>query len=532
MTKRTANISVEVGSNRREFLKQAGYGTLGLMAGGVLPFLTPSAAGQSQNNISGTGFVPDLDISLVSQADEVAIFPGESTRVWRYRAMVNKGDPNRIIEIPGSYLGPTIKVYQGERIRIRFTNSLPEESIIHWHGLHVPAIMDGHPRYVVPQGQSFLYEFEVNNRAGTYWYHPHPHGRTGPQVYGGLAGLFLVHDNEELAVGLPDGEYDVPLVIQDRAFGRDNQLLYTSGNMMEQMTGFLGDLILINGKPDFTLPVSTTAYRFRLLNGSNSRIYKLAWQDGRDLTIIGTDGGLLEKPVNRQYVFLAPGERMELWADFSDNPVGHQTGLISLPFDVGGMGSGMMMNRRTSSNQNLPMGTRYSLFRVKVTKKIEKKASLPQALSEFPKIQWNEIENVNRPKQFNLNMGHMRWTINGRTFQMEDVAEEEIVQLGSKEIWEFNNTGDGMMRMMNIPHPIHLHGKQFRVLERNGVRHQGYVDEGWKDTVLLMPGERIKILADFEDYPGLFLYHCHNLEHEDMGMMRNYFVREQLNKKI
>ena len=195
MTKRTANISVEVGSNRREFLKQAGYGTLGLMAGGVLPFLTPSAAGQSQNNISGTGFVPDLDISLVSQADEVAIFPGESTRVWRYRAMVNKGDPNRIIEIPGSYLGPTIKVYQGERIRIRFTNSLPEESIIHWHGLHVPAIMDGHPRYVVPQGQSFLYEFEVNNRAGTYWYHPHPHGRTGPQVYGCLAVLFIVHEN-------------------------------------------------------------------------------------------------------------------------------------------------------------------------------------------------------------------------------------------------------------------------------------------------------------------------------------------------
>jgi FtsP/CotA-like multicopper oxidase with cupredoxin domain len=106
------------------------------------------------------------------------------------------------------------------------------------------------------------------------------------------------------------------------------------------------------------------------------------------------------------------------------------------------------------------------------------------------------------------------------------VADDEIVQLGAKEIWEFNNTGGGMMGMMNMPHPIHLHGKQFRVIERAGVMHEGNVDEGWKDTVLLMPGERIRILVDFDDYPGLFLYHCHNLEHEDMGMMRNYFVRE------
>jgi len=108
---------------------------------------------------------------------------------------------------------------------------------------------------------------------------------------------------------------------------------------------------------------------------------------------------------------------------------------------------------------------------------------------------------------------------------MEDVADDEIVQLGSKEIWEFHNTDSGMMHM-NMPHPIHLHGKQFRVVERRGVMHEGYVDEGWKDTVLLMPGEKIRILVDFDDYPGLFLYHCHNLEHEDMGMMRNYFIRE------
>ena len=123
--------------------------------------------------------------------------------------------------------------------------------------------MDGHPRFVIPQGQSYLYEFEVKNRAGTYWYHPHPHGRTGPQVYGGLAGLFIVSDEEEKAAGLPSGEYDIPLVIQDRAFDSDNQLVYMTGHMMERMNGFLGDWILVNGHPNFILPIATRAYRPR-----------------------------------------------------------------------------------------------------------------------------------------------------------------------------------------------------------------------------------------------------------------------------
>ena len=336
-------------------------------------------------------------------------------------------------------------------------------------------------------------------------------------------------DEEEQAVGLPDGEYDVPLVIQDRTFDPGNQLVYMSGHRMEQMTGFLGDWIMVNGMPDFTLPVSTCAYRLRLLNGSNSRIYKLAWKDGRPLTIIGTDGGLLERPVYRQYAFLSPGERLEIWADFSDSPVGFETSIISLPFDAGAMGGGRMgrgrmMGGRMGQNPSLPNGAGFSVFKIKVTKHVIKQQTLPDELSEIEPLQQNDAVNFYNPRQFYLTMRHMQWSINGRVFQMEDVADDEIVQLGSKEIWEFNNTGGGMMHMMNMPHPIHLHGKQFRVIERSGVMHKGYVDEGWKDTVLLMPGERIRILVDFDDYPGLFLYHCHNLEHEDMGMMRNYLV--------
>ena len=232
-----------------------------------------------------------IDISLTAQPGEAAVFQGIPTNVWRFNAAVNKGPGSRIVSIPESYLGPIIKVRQGDKVRIRFKNNIPEASIVHWHGLHVPAIMDGHPRYVISKGQTYLYEFEVKNRAGTYWYHPHPHGRTGPQVYGGLAGLFLVSDEEEQSLSLPNGEYEIPLVIQDRRFDSENQLVYTSGHMMDRMIGFLGDTILVNGRPNFILPVSQSAYRFRILNGSNSRIYKLAWKDKSPLIVIGTDGG-------------------------------------------------------------------------------------------------------------------------------------------------------------------------------------------------------------------------------------------------
>ena len=393
----------------------------------------------------------------------------------------------------------------------------------------MPADMDGHPRFVIPKGESYIYEFEVRNRAGTYWYHPHPHGITGPQVYGGLAGLFLVSDAEEEAAGLPSGNYDIPLVIQDRAFDNRNQLIYISGHRMEQMTGFLGDWIMVNGQPGFSLPVATRAYRLRLLNGSNSRIYKLAWQDGHPLTVIGTDGGLLEKAVQRRYVMLGPGERLELWADFSQYPVGSELNLVSLPFDAGAMGGGRMGGRMMGSGAELPNGAGFLILGVKVNRQEKETHALPQRLSTIDRYRHADAVNRENPRRFHLGMRHMIWTINGRSFRMREVAGDEKVRLNTLEVWEFVNEGNGMGMMggMNMPHPMHLHGMQFQVLERRGVRHDGYVDEGWKDTVLLMPGERIRLLVRFADYPGLFLYHCHNLEHEDMGMMRNYLIEDK-----
>jgi len=521
--------------NRRQFLHLAGGGAVGFVTGGFGSLLNlQTAAARTKPDPK---FVPDLDIALKATPGEMQILPGNPTNVWHYQGQLLKGDRTNLIHLEGSYLGPIIRVHRGQKIRIRFTNNIPAKTIVHWHGLHVPALMDGHPRLVIPRGETYIYEFEVRNRAGTYWYHPHPHGQTGHQVYGGMAGFFLVSDDEEKSARLPGGEYDIPLVIQDRTFDNNNQLIYISGHPMERMTGFLGDRILINGRPDFILQAATRPYRLRILNGSNSRIYRLAWQDGSPMTVIGTDGGLLEKPVYRRYVMLGPGERLELWADFSRYAVGTETALISLPFDGGmmggrGMGRGMMgggrmgrgmMGGMMGSGTVLPNGAGFPMLRIKVNRKEKSGQVLPQKLSAIERYRTQDAVNPGDPKLFELLMQHMSFTINGRTFQMESVAPDERVKMNSMEIWEFVNQSGGM-GMMQMPHPIHLHGKRFQVLERQGVTHEGYVDEGWKDTVLLMPGERIRILVRFGDYPGLFLYHCHNLEHEDLGMMRNYFV--------
>ena len=510
--------------DRRQFLKVTGTGVAALVAGRLT--LPVEAAGSDAALKLSNSFNPDIDIALRAAPAEVPILPGRPTRVWSYRAKLIKGEPASLVQLERSYLGPIIRARSGQKIRIRFTNNVTDETIVHWHGLHVPADMDGHPRFVIPKGQSYIYEFEVRNRAGTYWYHPHPHGITGPQVYGGLAGLFLVSDTEEQAVGLPTGNYDIPLVIQDRVFDKSNQLQYISGHHMEQMTGFLGDWILVNGQPDFSLPVATRAYRLRLLNGSNSRIYKLAWQGGQPLTIIATDGGLLEKPVQRRYAMLGPGERLELWADFSKFRVGSELNMVSQPFDVGAMGGRRMGRGMMGTGATLPNGAGFSIFSVKVIRQEKEIRTLPQRLSSITWYRCRDAVNRDYPRRFHLVMRHMAWTINGRRFRMREVANDEKVRLNTLEEWEFINEagGRGMMGAMEMPHPMHLHGMQFQVLERHGVRHDGYVDEGWKDTVLLMPGERIRLLVRFGDYPGLFLYHCHNLEHEDMGMMRNYLI--------
>ncbi len=521
--------------SRRDFIKLAGIGagTWALSACGALPAIPPAVAAVSTPGIAPTPGSTSLAVDLTAARTTLPILPGAETPVWRYQASVREGAAESLQVLDGSYLGPIFRVKRGQRIQVKLKNELPDPTIIHWHGLRIPEAMDGHPRFAIQPGETFDYDFTVRNRAGTYWFHPHPHQLTGAQAYFGLAGLFIVSDDEESALGLPSGEYDLPLVIQDRLFDATNHMVYMT-SMMDQMTGFVGDTILVNGKSNATLEVKASAYRLRLLNGSNSRIYKLAWETGSPLTVIGTDGGLLETPVTRDYVMLAPGERVESWADFS--ALGNAR-LVSLSFDAGtsgGMG-GMM-----GGGSSLPNGAALEIAEFRVGAAGAKVSPLPQRLSTIVRHNEQEAVNRNSPRSFTLAMQGMIHTINGRVFEMDAVANDEIVRLGDLEIWEFVNRegasgGMGMGGMMNMemPHPMHMHGVQFQVVERQvdgNFRGQydqvsaGFVDEGWKDTVLVMPGERVRVLVRFEDFAGLYLYHCHNLEHEDAGMMRNYRV--------
>jgi len=535
--------------SRREFLKLSSIGTVGFASANILPFISKSLA-QSDST-------PDLEVRLRAVEDTVAILSGNPTNVWAYRGDVLQGDPESLQTIPDSYLGPIFRVRQGQHIRIHFVNELPEESIIHWHGLILPEAMDAHPRYAIGSGETYVYDFEVINRAGTYWYHPHPHGATATQVYNGLAGLFIVADDEEDTVELPTGDYDIPMVIQDRSFDADNQLVYITGGMMTQMMtqmmGFLGDNILVNGKPEFAIDVETRAYRLRMLNGSNFRVLKIGWDDSTPLVVIGTDGGLLEAPVERPYVTLSPGERVDLWVDFSGHSVGSQLTLKSLPFSGVEMGGMMMGGMEMPETTTLPQGEEYPVLKVNIVKESTTVLTLPERLSIIERYVLTDAINSDLPRTFSLAMINETWTINGHSFEMEAVAENEIVKANTLEIWEFinvvnrsgmgNMAGHNMGNMNNddeamtedqMAHPMHIHGVQFQVLERlidDGFREgwntvsAGYVDEGWKDTVLLMPGEQVKLLMRFGSDQGIYPIHCHNLEHEDMGFMRNYRVQ-------
>ncbi len=547
--------------NRRHFMQLSAF----TAAAAAIPGLAWSNIGRIKSAPT-PGFNPDVEIEFTTRNAHIQVLKnGPTTNVQKYYARLLKGPKNTLIPLRGNYLGPILNYEKGQKVRIYFHNRLNEPSIIHWHGLHVPQKSDGHPMYSIAPGERFVYEFEVMNRAGTSFYHSHTHELTAEQVYQGLAGMITVTDDEEKKLELPDGEFDMPLVIQDRSFSSRNQLRYVHG-MHGKMLGFLGDTILVNGQPNVTFNVKSRAYRFRALNGSNSRIYKLGWDDGTSLTAIGTDAGLLEKPETRPYIMLAPGERVDLWLDFSGRSVGSELVLYSLPFR-GAMppmyermrkGGGMMRGGMGMMGSRLAQGEKFVITRFKVTENVSDSPRLPKKLVNFQRLTENDVDNAHHPIPIGISMKPMAPQLNGKSFSLDRIMDFEKVPVGSiKKIKIFHDHGMkkdeheaeggkmamrggmggmGMMgggMMLSMAHPIHLHGQQYQVISRKmeGMRKaeydtvkNGFIDTGWKDTVLVMPGEEIEIIKPFQDYKGLFLYHCHNLEHEDLGMMRQFLV--------
>ena len=449
----------------------------------------------------------DIVLELNSSVSSQQILVGEPTVTWRYSASITQGPASTLSLIPNSFLGPIISVNTGDSVHIHQQNNLMGETTTHFHGMDIPEISDGHPKDAFDPGESYDYEFIVRNRASTYWYHPHPDMMTGMQIYMGLKSFFIVSDPQEQALDLPRGEFDLPLCLHDADFTADNQLVYSGANMM----GHFGNTQLVNGQPNYNYSAATKIYRLRLLNGSQSRILKLAFDDGTPVVVIGVDGGLLEAPEEYPYLMMGPGERYELWADFSGKSIGDVITLQSLAYDpmAGGIGQ----------------GDAHELMTFTIDRAESETLSLPTSLVSMGEEY--DVADIQGEKIWPIVWGNGQFLLNGETYDMLGTIENERAVCDTLEMITMTNL-EGNIK---FAHPMHLHGRQFQIHSRTiadesihayDTVKEGLVDSGWHDTFLLMPNETVQILVRWSKHPGLFMYHCHNLPHEDMGMMRNF----------
>ena len=388
-------------------------------------------------------------------------------------------------------------------------------TIVHLHGAHCAEADDGVPDFAYLPGLSDLFTYPNHQEPATLWYHDHALGITRLNVYMGLAGFYLLRDDAEDALGLPAGEFEIPLAIQDRQINPDGTLDYP----VDWQGHFVGEYVLVNGKVWPFHNVKQGKYRFRLLNGSGSRFYKLALSNGATFWQIGSDGGLLEAPVALTSLLIAPGERADIVMDFAGEAPGTEIVLLNSapsPFP-GTPGVGVVPNVMKFVVQNQAGHT----------------DAIPASLRTVPEIPLAEsvmdrdfvmrLENV---PDAPLGCPQTYWLING--LKWDDIVEFPV--LGTTEIWRFINRSA-------IAHPMHMHLVQFQVID---FQNFTVVDDeivpvgspkippanqaGWKDTVVVRPNQMVRVIARFEDFTGRFPYHCHILEHEDHEMMRQFMV--------
>ncbi|RDZ25926.1 multicopper oxidase family protein [Lysobacter silvisoli] len=458
------------------------------------------------------------------------IFGGAHTELWHYAA---EHEGRRCAD-------PLLRAQRGERVRLSLRNQLREATTVHWHGLAVDEANDGSGLHPVAAGAQRDCDFSIDNRAGLYWYHAHPHGRTGAQLQRGMAGLLLIEDEEERALqqrlGLTWGERDLPLMIADKQVDARNAIIYK-----DCADDWIGNRVLVNWTPEPYLDVAPALYRFRLANVANARMLRPAFVhrgQALPMLLIGTDGGLLERPWPVEDLFLAPAQRADVLVDFSALAPGERALLRSLDY--------VAMENEDESGAFQPdpmadhpgavaMGDPLDLMELRVVAPhapARPPVRVPERMSALPPLPDTEGWPV---RALRLRMDDQgRWFINDWNFHLTGHEPAFSVRRGSREVWELRNS------MTSMPHPIHIHGLQFRVLSRSisppDIRGRkvaegglGPQDLGWNDTVVIWPGEIVRLALDFDQpWRGTqrYMLHCHNLEHEDMGMMISFAVTD------
>ncbi len=435
--------------------------------------------------IRPTSSTATTDVYDVTMRPALAeILPGRQTPVWTYNGIAP---------------GPTFMTDRGRTVMVRQHNALSVPTSVHLHGGDVAPDSDGHPEDLVAPGATKTYVYPGRNEASTLWYHDHAIHRSGRNAYMGLAGMFLVSDELERSLPLPRGAFDVPLVIQDRLFAADGQLIYPMHDPdRPTRQGAFGDVILVNGVPMPAMKVARRRYRFRLLNGSDARVYLLSLSSRDPLTVIGSDGGLLPAPVETANLLLSMAERYEVVIDFSRYPVGRS----------------VVLENRYESGFGDPIDPARvrQVMRFDVVEDAVDPSSVPAQLRPMPVL--DEAPSV-RTRTWEFGRRGGQWVINGLPW--DNARIDARPALDSVEIWRFVNGGGGWV------HPIHPHLVEFQILDRNGRPPRPY-ESGMKDTVHLGPNEEARVIMRFGDFRGRYAMHCHNLSHEDHDMMTQFEV--------
>ena len=416
-----------------------------------------------------------VEVFLTAAPARLALSPGRVTDAYAYNGMVP---------------GPTIEAHEGDRVIVHFTNNLPETTTIHWHGLHIPADMDGSPLHPVPPGGVKDYVFTIDfGAAGTYWYHPHPDVRTGYQVAKGLYGAFIIRPAHDPLPALPEKL----LILSDNRFRRDGSIDIpaprSTAAIVDEENGREGNVMLVNGQVMPKIRIrSGEVQRWRVINASAARVYRLAIP-GQTFLQVGSDGGLFEHPTEANEVVLSNSERVELVVRGAGAP-GSATTLQTLPYD-------RYMPQTRPDDWNHPR----NLLALKYTGQAPTiPVTLPRTLRMIPVL---DTTKATVHRVIVLSQG----LINGRVMDMGRV--DVNVKLGATEIWSIEN-------VVGMDHPFHLHGFRFQLLDRNGVPER---DRHWKDTVNVPKHESVRFVVHFDAHPGKWMFHCHILDHEDHGMM-------------